>query len=274
MGGRGSSSGGGGGGGGGGAGGGIPVTPQNFQILDAQIAPTQQAAQAANNAAFSATDNAPYHDLYNGRQYFQNQNLTIDQQLATINYLSPTPENGSMYSMSQNLNSALVSGKPLTANQQFVYDNMQGAMHNLGYNLNLTRYDHSTMVNGLLKQAGINTDYSNLSQGQIKKALVGMQYGENKFISTSYNDFKNAPAASKSTFDTRAVRIEYKAKASTKAMMPGNGPGGALGEIVLAPSGSRKNMKVVDVKMSGKSARRQGTQSYSLKQVTLVVEVD
>ena len=238
------------------------------------IQPNAQAATQANNAAFKATDSQGYHDLYNGSQYFAKQNLTIDQQLAVMNYLSPTTEGSSMYSMSQNMNYALANGKPLTANQQFVYNNLMGAIHNLGYNTNLTRYDHASMVNNLLGKVGLNQGYENYSASQLKSALVGMKFGENKVISTSYNNFKNAPASSKQVFDSRAVKINYKAKASTQAMMPGNGPGGALGEVLLAPSGGRDNMKILDVKFNGVKARRQGTQSYSLPQLEITVEVD
>lgn len=261
MGGRGSSSGGGG-------------SASNPQIMSLNPAATAAQATAANNAIFSDTDTQGYHNLYGGRQYFLNQNLTIDQQLAVMNYLSPDTESGSLYSMSQNLNYALANGRPLTANQQFVYNNMMGSMHNLGYNLNLTRYDHDAMVNGLLSNAGLKKGYNNYSEAQLKQALVGTTFGENKFISTSYNDFKHAPASSKNVFDSRAVKISYQAKASTQAMMPGNGAGGSLGEIVLAPSNGRQNMRIVDVRFTGKTARRQGTQSYNMPQVELVVEVD
>lgn len=246
----------------------------SYQVLGANVAPTAQAAATANGAAFPATDTRGFHDLYNGRQYFLNQNLTIDQQLATINYLSDTTESGSLYSMSQNLNHALATGKKLTANQQFVYNNLMGAMHNLGQNLNLTRYDHDSMINTLLNAAGMNRGYQNYTQNQLKQALVGAKFGENKFLSTSYNDFKNAPSRSKSVFDSRAVKITYKAKASTQAMMPGNGPGGALGEIILAPSGGKQNMTVKDVRFTGRMARAKGTQSYTLPEVELIIEVD
>ena len=246
-----------------------------YQILTSvQTQPSAQAAAQANDATFKSVDNSPYHDLYNGRQYFKNQNLTIDQQLAIQNYLSPTTESGSLYSMSQNMNYAMANGKKLTANQQYVHDNMMQSMHNLGYNSNLTRYDHAPMINNLLAANGANKDYSNYSEKQLKSLLVGTTYGENKFVSTSYNNFKNAPASSKQVFDSRAVKISYKAKAKTQVVMPGDGAGGALGEIVIAPSGNRKNYKVVDVKFTGQKARAKGTQSYSLPQVELVVEVD
>jgi hypothetical protein len=247
------------------------------------MAVTQQQAQQANNTTFKSTDNSPFHQLYNGQQYFQAQNLTADQMNATIQYLRDDKEPGSLYSMSQNLNMALMTAADngvapkLNANQAYTYRHLMGAMHNLGYNVNLTRYDHPAIVNKLLGQAGLkNADFTKFSEASLKKALVGMSYGEEKFLSTSYNGFKNAPQSSKNVFMNRAVRIEYKAKASTQAMMPGNGPGGRLGEIVLAPSGGRKNMKVVGVRYdTNVKVRQQGTSWLSNQnQLVLTVEVD
>lgn len=246
-----------------------------FQVMQQapNIQPTVQMAQQANARTFDATDSRPYHDLKGGRNYFQSQNLTIDQQIATVNYLSDTPERGSLYSMSQNLNHQLATGGALNANQQYVYNNLMGSMHNLGENLNLTRYDHGAFVDSLLKQNGVKGNMNNMSVSQLKQALVGTRYGENKLVSTSTNDFINAPASSKRVFDTRAVKISYKANADVQAMMPGNGPGGALGEMIMAPSGSAKNYKIVDVRSTGKMARQQRSQTYNIPQIELVVEV-
>lgn len=285
MGGRGSNSAGNGGGGGGSGSGGGSGGNAVFQMQQQppQMAFTQQQAQQANNTTFSATDNSPFHQLYNGQQYFQSQNLTADQMNATIQYLRDDKEPGSLYSMSQNLNMALMTAAEngvapkLTANQAYTYRHLMGAMHNLGYNVNLTRYDHPAIVNKLLSQTGIkNADFTRMSEKQLQKMLVGHTYGEEKFLSTSYNGFKNAPQSSKNVFMNRAVRIEYKAKASTQAMMPGNGPGGRLGEIVLAPSGGRKNMKVVGVKYDANvNVRQQGTSWLSnQKQLVITVEID
>lgn len=261
-------------------------TPQVFQMQQQppQIVATTQQAQAANNSAFSATDNAPFHDLYNGRAYFQNQNLTIDQTLATIQYLRSDQEAGTLYSMSQNMNYLMMqnaaNGLPLTngmnANQLYTYRHMMGAMHNLGYNVNLTRYDHGDFVNNLLRQAGVTKDYSQLSTAQISKLLTGKTYGEERMVSTSYNNFKNAPQSSKDVFMNRAVRIEYKAKASAQAMMPGNGPGGRIAEMVLAPSAGRQNYKIVGVRYDNAvNVRQKGTSYLSgQKQLVLTVEVD
>ena len=264
-----------------------PAPPQAFQVQQdpPQIQPTAPQAQQANNAAFSDTDNAPFHDLYNGAQYFQQQNLTIDQVTATVQYLRNDTEPGTLYSMSQNMNTLMQNnadaGKAITdgmnANQRFTYRHLMAAMHNLGYNVNLTRYDHGNFVNKLLAQSGFrNADFTQMSVAQIQQALTGKTYGEERFLSTSYNNFKNAPQSSKDTFMNRAVRIEYKAKASTQAMMPGNGPGGRIGEILLAPSGGRQNFRVVGVREdSSVRVRQQGTSWLSnQRQLVLTVEVD
>lgn len=256
---------------GGGAGGG----PAVFQIQQQppNIAPTPQMAQQLNSRTFDATDDRDFHELTGGRNYFLSQNLTIDQQIAVINYLASDTETGSLYSMSQNLNHALATGQALTANQQYVYNQLMGAMHNTGENLVLTRYDHSAVINRLLGNNGLRQGYEHYTEAQLKQALVGQTFGENKFLSTSYNDFRHAPQSSKDTFASRAVKITYRTSAGVQSMMPGNGPGGQLGEIILAPSGGRNNMKVVDVRFTGSKARVKGTQSYSLPQVELVVEV-
>lgn len=286
MGGRGSNSAGNGGGGGSfGGGGGGGFNPAQFQMNQQppQIAFTQQQAQQANNTTFKSVDNSPFHQLYNGQQYFAAQNLTADQMNAVIQYLRSDQEPGTLYSPSQNLNMALVTAAEngvapkLNANQAYTYRHLMASMHNLGYNVNLTRFDHPAIVNKLLSQVGIkNADFTKLSEKQLQKVLVGHTYGEEKFLSTSYNGFKNAPLASQKTFVNRAVKIEYRAKASTQAMMPGNGPGGRLGEIILAPSGGRKNMKVVGVRYDNNvKVRQQGTNYLSNQnQLVITVEVD
>ena len=247
-----------------------PVTQLSVDGATPQQVATNLQANKINNANFSDTDNADYHQLYNGRQYYQNQALSIDSRVATMSYLSDQPEPNSLYSASQNLNYNLNNGIPLNANQQYMYNGIQSAMHNLGYNLKLQRYDHDGSINGLLKSVGVNQSYDNLTESQLKQALVGVSYKSNAFVSTSYNDFSKA-GSSANTFTSRAVKIEYSAKAKTQAMMPGNGAGGALGEIIL---GTTNNYKITDVKFDGRKARYKGTQSYGAKGVTLYVDVE
>ena len=249
------------------------VQPQGLNKVDGssvQTASTIQQAQIGNNANFSDTDSADYHDLYNGRQYYQKQNMTIDQQIASMNYTDPNPMPGSMYSLSQNMNHKLATGQVMTRTESDTYKYIQQSMHNLGYNTKLQRYDHETMINGLLEKAGIkNANYESMSESAIQKALVGKSFKDNSILSTSYNQFKNAP--SNNPFTSRVVKVEYRAKANTKAMMPGNGPGGKFGEILLS---NVNNYHITGVKFDGRVARQKQSQSYNKKGITLYIDVD
>jgi hypothetical protein len=222
---------------------------------------------------FSDTDAAGYHDLYNGRQYYQQQNLDIDARVALADYLDPNTLSGSLYNFSQNMNHAVAIGQPLDAQQQYAWDSITGAMHNIGYNVNLTRYDHGEYLDNVLTGAGITGGHAGMSVAQLKQALVGVEYTDPRILSTSYNNFKNA--TDPSTFTTREVKITYKAKASTQALMPGKGSGGDFGEILLKPSGGGHNSyRIVDVKTTGAKARPKGgsKNSLTLQQIEVVVE--
>lgn len=225
---------------------------------------------------FSETDNAPFHDLYNGRQYYLQQNLDIDTRLALDDYLDPKTLSGSLYNFSQNMNHAVLTGQKLNPQQQYAWDSITGSMHPLGYNVNLTRYDHGDFLDARLAGAGITGGHTGMSVSQLKKMLVGQSYTDSRILSTSYNNFKNATNAD--TFTTREVKITYKAKASTRTLMPGDGPGGRLGEMLLGPSGTQghNTYKIVDVKSTGNRARPKGgsTSNLSLAQIEVVVEVD
>lgn len=222
---------------------------------------------------FADHDDAAYHQLYNGKQYYAQQNLTPQEQTAAANYLSANTEPGSLYSHCQNMNYMMASGQTLTGKYKQTHDGMMSAMHNMGYNVELTRYDHANMVNGLLRAVGAGTSYESMSQSSLKKALVGQTITENKFLSASYNDFKNAPNSS--TFTSRAVKINYKVKANAQAMMPGKGPGGDFGEIVLAPTNGKANKpgKITDVRLTGQMMRRQGTQTYNQPRIEIDIEI-
>lgn len=213
-----------------------------------------------DNSKFSDTDSAPFHDLYNGRQYYQDQDFGIDTRMALVDYLQNQPTTGSLYSPSQQLNHAMRQGSALTANQQFMVDALTDGMHNLGYNLNLTRYDRVDFI----KNLGVS-NFSNMPISQIQQALVGKTYTDKAFVSTSYNNFKNAPPGN--SFTDKAVKINIKAPASTQALMPGNGPGGQLGEVVLAPN---QTYEITGVRFTGKQGRS-GSRYY--KQIELDVTV-
>ena len=224
---------------------------------------------------FSDTDNSPFHDLYNGRNYYNQQNLDIDTRTALQDYLDPNTVGSSLYNFSQNMNHAVATGQKLNAQQQFAWDSITGAMHNLGYNVNLTRYDHGDFLDNQLATAGFSHGHAGLSVSQLKSALVGQTYTDPRILSTSYNNFKNATNAD--TFTSREVKITYRAKASTQALMPGDGSGGRFGEILLGPSGTKghNTYKIVDVKTTGQKARPKGgsTSNRTLTQIEVVVEV-
>ena len=58
-------------------------------------------------------------------------------------------------------------------------------------------------------------------------------------------------------------------------MMPGKGPGGDLGEIILAPTNGKDNKggKIVGVRKTGKMKRRKGTQNYDQEEIEIIVEI-
>ena len=249
-----------------------PGKPQN---MPQKPAAPPKPKRNFDKLGFADQDDADFHQLHSGAKYYQQQKLTAKQQASVTSYLEAHAEPGSLYSHSQNLNYQMAQGKTLTGKYKQTHDGVMSAMHNIGYNVNLTRYDHADMVNGLLKATGAGSNYEKMSVSKIKKALVGQTINENKFLSASYNDFKNAPAGSKQVFNSRAVKINYKAKADVKAMMPGKGPGGDLGEIILAPTNGTTNRggKITDVRLTGQMVRRKGTQMYNQPRIEIDIEI-
>lgn len=237
---------------------------------------TQKPKGTVDSRGFSDYDAAGYHQLYAGKKYYAQQQLTSTERQAATKYLEAYPEPGSLYSHSQNMNYMMATGQKLTGAYKKTHDGMMSAMHNIGYNVNLTRYDHAGMINSLLQAAGAGNDYEKMSASKIKKALVGKTVNENKFLSTSYNDFKNAPPSTAQIFNSRAVKINYKVKAGAKAMMPGVGPGGDFGEIVLAPTNGKANKggRITDVRLTGQMVRRKGTQNYNQPRIEIDIEID
>lgn len=167
------------------------------------------------------------------------------------------------------MNYMMATGQQLTGRYKATHDGIMSAMHNIGYNVTLTRYDHGAMVNGILQAVGAGNNYEKLTQAQLQKALVGRTVGEKRFISTSYNNFQKVSQSGSQTFDSRAVKINYSVKANTQAMMPGTGPGGDFGEIVLAPTSG----KITGVRLTGQMCRRQGTQTYNQPRIEIDIEI-
>lgn len=240
------------------------------------------APQKAPASPFSATDTGAFRTMSNSEEsaYYTKQNLTAAQQAAFDDYTNPNTERGSLYNFSQNMNYNYANGLPMTPRQQAVFNEINGAMHNLGYNATLTRYDHADTINQILQQAGVRGNAANMSPRALKNALVGVSYKDNRILSTSVNDFKNS--SDPSVFRTRQFKITYQAKAGTQAVMPGVGKtpmrgsgkskGDDFGEMLL---GLNNNYSIKDVKYSGARARGKGGSRWNLnkKQIEIVVEV-
>ena len=211
---------------------------------------------------FSDTDSAPYHQLYNGRGYYAKQNFDAATQNAITTYLQADAVPGSYYSPSQILNHSLRQGLALSPTEATMAADLDRGMHNLGYNVNLTRYDRAGFLQGL----GITTNPANLTTAGLQR-LVGSTYTDKGFVSTSYNDFKNAPVGN--CFTDKLVKINIQAPAKTQALMPGNGPGGSLGEIIL---GRNQNYRITGARVvNGVTTRSQAT--YYNRRIEIDVEV-
>lgn len=239
-----------------------------------QIVATATQAQSANNANFDANNDQPYTGQL--RQYYQQQTFGIDTQIAIQDYLYDQPVGGTLYSPSQLMNYKMKYGNDsqLTAQEKFMRDSLMEGMHNLGYDMNLEHYGRVSYIDsfgqlamqqGLAKSIIDSSNFQNMTEAQLKKAFTGLTYQERGFLSTSCNSFSHAPAGN--PFTDKAVKINVKAPASAQGLMPGNGPGGALGEMVLAP---HQNYRITDVRFTGRRGRS-GSNTY--KQIEFDVEI-
>lgn len=192
---------------------------------------------------------------------FEQQNFSEDTKKAIEVYLEKDKTAGSLYSPSQELNHKLRNDEKLSPSEQKLYNDLQAGMHNLGYNTTLERYDRI----GFMERLGIK-NYDSKSIDELKSKLVGVEYVDKAFGSTSHNNFSKAPNGGK-PFTDKCVKINIQAPASTKAMMPGHGKGGNLGEIILAPD---TRYRIKDLRYTGKDGRS-GLKYY--KQIEIDVEI-
>lgn len=231
-----------------------------------------------DSRGFADHDDAPHHQLYGRKAYFQRQQLTPAERQAANNYLEDYPERGSLYAHSQNMNYTLATQGPqaLTGKHLQTYNGLMSAQHNIGYNITATRYDHDGFINSLLQAAGINKDYAQCTEDELKRALIGKTVGTEAMTSFSVNDFANAPSSAKQVFASRAVKINGNLSAGVQAVMPGIGPGGDQGEMIVGPTNGRHNKPGVirDVRLTTQMTRRKGTQIYDRPRVEFDIDYD
>ena len=274
----------------------FPGGPPGPPELGPQASPEPQEPEV-DEKGFKAHEDADYHDLWGGKAYYDKQDLTLEQKNAAETYVDPEVESSlanpaadGLHSPSQDLNWAMSQGIALSEEQKKMKDALNSAMHNTGHNINLTRYDHAGFLNTILENLGVhNADATKMSVSELSSLLVGVKYGENKFISGSYNDYKNALSDgakwNKKVFTQRYVKVSYQVDANVQSMMPGisskkdpnTGKKNDLGEIIMAPSkAGNKNFEIVGVKLSGSKAHPKGSyidSDMSLNQIEVVVRV-
>ncbi len=240
-------------------------------------------ASSSTPPKFAATDSGPFRAMSDAEAsaYLVRQAITPVQQAAIDLYTNPNTTPGSLYNFSQNMNYKHAQGLPMTQQERDVFNTIDGAMHNLGYNATLSRYDHASTVDELLRQVGSSGNASTMTLSRLKQALVGVSYKDDRILSTSVNDFKNS--SDPSTFNTRQYKFTYRAKAGAKGFMPGQGKtpmrnsgkskGDDFGEMLL---GRSNNYRIVDVRYTGKKARAKGRPKWDLskRQIEIIVEVD
>ena len=181
---------------------------------------------------------------------------TSDVKDAIKQYISKaTDSNG--YSFSQNLNYKLDNNLPLNATEKFMDKYIQQGMHDLGHDVNLTRACHDD----ILKDLGIS-DYSKMTESQLKQALVGGIYKTTAYNSFSYDESKN-PFLTGPQSGGREIIIKAKARSDTKVVF------GAKSQAEIVTNKGTQQ-KITNVYFSGKTATPRGKSSRP----QLVIEVE
>lgn len=154
----------------------------------------------------------------------QNSQYDINTRLAINQYIREDVQaNG--YTMSQNLNHALENGTPLNANENYVYQRLLSAMHDLGKDTVLVRAAHKDFLEAL----GVK-NYQRMTDAQLNAAITGAEYQEKKFVSAAFDPKKN-PFISGAQSGGREVYINIKAPSTTKCVL-GNAK---QSEAILSP---------------------------------------
>ena len=168
--------------------------PQNDDEDDFHIATAQdEAAIMAVNAAYSRT-----------------------MRQAQMDYINPNQQaNG--YSFSQNLNHDLIANGPngLTGREAQVYNTFMQNMAPIGRNLILNRATHAGLINKLL---GVS-DYQKLSDAQLNSRLTGVEYTDDKFVSTAWDQSRNPFTNGGPVSGGREVYMNIRAPSWTPAVV-------------------------------------------------------
>lgn len=164
-------------------------------------------------------------------------------------YISSADANGDGFSYSQNLNYKLDNGIPLDVNETYIDSFIGQGMHDIGKDVTLFRACHDDV----LKSCGIS-DYSKMTESQLKSALVGTTFTTKSYMSTSYDKAKSPfyhGNSSSGVSGGREVYMNINAKANTKMVFGSK----SQAEFVLNKG---TNFKITGVHYDGTSATPRG----------------
>ena len=146
------------------------------------------------------------------------------------------------------------------ASMQYTDSYMAVATHSIGQDVVLQRGAHDD----LLKNTFGISDYSKMSESQLKAKLVGQGFQNTSYMSTSYDVTKNPFLGQGSAVaGGREVVYNIKAGANTKMLFGAK----AQTEIIIDKG---TNFKITDVRYTGKTATPRGG-AYK-KQIVIDIE--
>lgn len=159
-------------------------------VAAAQAMPTVQAAPAVQQAGPPTGTNGFGHLTPQQVAAFENaaqQQMQRDPALAAgvVDYINPVMQSNGK-ALSQNANWAAANGLPLTKRQQAMMDAVDKLAKPIGQETTLYRADHDDF----LKRLKVN-NYQNMSDSQLRKALVGKTWTNDCLESTAYDSRDN-----------------------------------------------------------------------------------
>ena len=197
----------------------------------------------------------------------EDSSYTANTKAAIKMYISNTDFDQDGHSLSQTMNYLLDNGVDFAnddvdtinkkfglnlsnndlASMQYTYTRMNAAFHPLGKDMQLQRGAHDDVLRDVF---GIS-DYSQLSEAQLKSKLVGQAFRNKSPMSTSYDVNKNPFLGSGSGVSGgREVVYNIKAGANTPSLLGAK----SQSEVILGYN----NWKITDVRYTGKTATPRG----------------
>ena len=179
----------------------------------------------------------------NHDSYYHNGNIINAKKMYESQSVKPNTQG---YSYSQDMNHRLNHDLPLDSDAKFMTKYLTMGLHPIGRDCTLVRGAHDTLVHQLLRKCGITKTYDQLTQSQLRSALVGTQYQMKSFGSFGANN-QNNPFIGGSQGGGREVIIYARTASSTKVIAGAR----AQQEFI---TGIGQNARITDVKVTSGTA--------------------